>query len=120
MKSQGRDSDKEENQYKGEEESDAESSQSSMHHVSLNEHETPSNLSSPAVTRRKQSTAKESSPKNETDPGNNNPKQAVGVNVKDTDSRRSSDRKTVQCSNKESEKPAKIISEESLPVAEMK
>ncbi|XP_072267852.1 ras-responsive element-binding protein 1 isoform X2 [Pyxicephalus adspersus] len=123
MKSQCKDTDREEKQLRGEEESDAESLQSSTHHVSENECDTPSSLTSQAVTRSKKNAAEESSQKTEAASGPNSPKQALGVDVKDTDSRRSSERKTVQSSSKESEKPANKTnpaSEESLPVAGMK
>ncbi|KAM5156997.1 ras-responsive element-binding protein 1 isoform 2-T2 [Mantella aurantiaca] len=120
MKNQCKDSDKEEKQLRGEEESDTESLQSSTHHASENECDTPSNLNSPAVTRSKKSAAEESSQENQAASGNSSPKQAVGGNVKDTDSRRSSDRKSVQSSNKESASNAHLISEGSVPGVGMK
>ncbi|XP_075069125.1 ras-responsive element-binding protein 1 isoform X2 [Mixophyes fleayi] len=126
MKSQGKDSDKEERQLRGEDESDAESMQSSTHHMSENEYDTPSSLNSHSVTRSKKKlslnvAAEESSQNNEAASGRSTPKQAVGVEiVKDTDIRRSSDRKNLQGSNKESEKPTmnntRLTSEGSLPV----
>ncbi|XP_018418064.1 PREDICTED: ras-responsive element-binding protein 1 isoform X1 [Nanorana parkeri] len=78
VKSQCRDSDKEEKQHRGEEESDTESLQSSTHHTSENECDTPSCLNSHAVTRSKKSAAEESSQKNEASPGNKSPKQDAG------------------------------------------
>ncbi|XP_063779172.1 ras-responsive element-binding protein 1 isoform X3 [Pseudophryne corroboree] len=124
MKSQGKDSDKEERQLRDEDESDAESMQSSTHHISENEYDTPSSLNSHSVTRSKKKLSsnvatEESSQNNEAASGRSTPKQAVGVEVKDTDSRRSSDRKTLQGYNKESEKPTinnvLLTSEGSLP-----
>ncbi|XP_068092952.1 ras-responsive element-binding protein 1 isoform X2 [Hyperolius riggenbachi] len=99
-----KDSDREEKLLRGEDESDTESLQSSTHHTSENECDTLSPLNSHSVTRSKKSAAEESSQKPELESGNSTPKHASGADAKGTDCRRSSERKAVQNSNRESEK----------------
>ncbi|XP_075682787.1 ras-responsive element-binding protein 1 isoform X2 [Rhinoderma darwinii] len=123
-KSQGKESDKDERLLRGDEESDAESMQSSTHHASENECDTPV-LNSHALTRSKKRQspnvdAEESSQNNEDASGRDTPKEGMAVNIKDLDSHKIADPKTVEGGNKEPEKATMnhmlITSEGSPPV----
>ncbi|KAM4705041.1 ras-responsive element-binding protein 1 [Rhinophrynus dorsalis] len=126
VKSQGKDSDKEEHQLRGEEESDSESMQSSTHHTSENECDTPTSLNSQSVTRSKTillgtGSGEESHHKNESASGGSSPRPAPAVDsIKSPESRRSTDRKNLQSLSKESDKSTMInilvTSEGALPL----
>ncbi|XP_040288024.1 ras-responsive element-binding protein 1 isoform X2 [Bufo bufo] len=116
-KSQGKESDKEERLLRGDDESDAESLQSSTHQLSENECDTPVH----ATTRSKKSQspdvdvdAEESSQNNKTASVRDSPKDSI----KDPDSHTSTDPINLEGSNKEPEKSTLnlMTSEESLPV----
>ncbi|KAM9307950.1 ras-responsive element-binding protein 1 [Gastrophryne carolinensis] len=76
MKSPCSDSNNAEKTPRGEEDSDAESMQSSTHHVSENEYDTPSSLNSQSDTRSKNA-VEESSPKNDVASEGGPPKQGL-------------------------------------------
>lgn len=116
-KSQGKESDKEERLLRGDEESDAESMQSSTHHVSENELDTPVN--SHAGTRNKKSqspnvNAEESSQNSEAA----SVRDAANEGNKDPGSHKTAEPKTVEGGDKEPEKATMniVTSEGSLPV----
>lgn len=117
-KSQGKESDKEERLLRGDEESDAESMQSSTHHISENELDTPV-LNSHAGTRNKKS---QSPNVNAEDSSQNSEAASVGdapkEGIKDPGSHKAADPKTVEGGDKEPEKATMnlLTSEESLPV----
>ncbi|MEE6465167.1 hypothetical protein FKM82_006473 [Ascaphus truei] len=123
VKSQGKDSDKEDHQSRCEEESDAESMQSSTHHISENECDTPTSLNNQSVTRSRKSllanaTCEESSQRSENASGRNTPRQVPGVDgIKDPETRRASDRKNLQGFTKESDKSTMNHTITSLDVA---
>ncbi|XP_072008635.1 ras-responsive element-binding protein 1 isoform X2 [Engystomops pustulosus] len=117
-KSQGKEINKEERLLRGDEESDAESLQSSTHHISENEGDPPV-LNSHATTRSKKShssdvDAEESSQDSKDAPVRDTSKGGM----KDPDSHKTADSKNVVDSNKESGKATMnpVTSEGSLPI----
>ncbi|KAM8966976.1 ras-responsive element-binding protein 1 [Pelodytes ibericus] len=109
LKSQGKDSDKEDRQLRCEEESDAESMQSSTQHTSENECDTPSSVNQSVTRSRKillaNATGEESSQKSENSSGRSTPRHVSGVDgIKDHEGRRTSERKSLTGLSKESEK----------------
>ncbi|XP_053322245.1 ras-responsive element-binding protein 1 [Spea bombifrons] len=110
LKSQGKESDKEDRQLRCEEESDAESMQSSTHHTSENECDPLPSLNQSVTRSRKNQavnvTGEESSQKSETSSGRSTPKQVPGLDsIKDPESCKISDRKSL-LGLSESEDPA--------------
>ncbi|XP_056377075.1 ras-responsive element-binding protein 1 isoform X2 [Hyla sarda] len=112
-KSQGKESDKEEQLPRGDDESDAESMQSSTQHISENECDTPI-FSSLAVTRSKKS----QSPSADAEESSQNNGAASKDGHKDPGSHKPAEAKTVEGGNKEPEKATiqLLTSEGSLPV----
>ncbi|XP_066435394.1 ras-responsive element-binding protein 1 isoform X2 [Eleutherodactylus coqui] len=113
-KSQGKESDKEERLLRGEEESDAESLQSSTHHISENECDTPVNSYAATRSRTSQSNAdaEESSQTNKAASVRDTPTQRG----KDPDSHKSAEPKNIEDSNKEPATMNLLTSEGSLPI----
>ncbi|CAH2284258.1 ras-responsive element-binding 1-like isoform X4 [Pelobates cultripes] len=129
LKSQGKDSEKEDRQLRCEEESDAESLQSSTQHTSENECDAPSSVTQ-SITRSKKAllantAGDESSQKSENISGRNTPKQVSGIDgIKDPETMRTSERKSLTGFSKESEKSPLnhilVAAESALAVMEAK
>ncbi|KAM4688658.1 ras-responsive element-binding protein 1 isoform 2-T2 [Discoglossus pictus] len=110
VRNQGKDSDKEDCQLRGDEESDAESLQSSTHHMSENECDVPASLNNQSVTRSRKilmanATGEDLSLKTDNVSEKDTPRQTPRVDgIKDSETRTNSDCKSQQGFNKDSEK----------------